>query len=233
MKKIVMNLLVLSILLTGCTNGNQENKNEQQEINKKQEIRDYTMEVSGSGTNFGYDKGFECGTYLTKIFSLLVDLNGYGYLTVDCINGTNDSNLDKHQQESNEIIKYIEDNNNIKFENYEIKILNRTYQREIYAYKLPLNNISYVYNEYFSTGGGNYFIFVLNDGKIAALAENRLLNGKIEIKIFEEFDNIQYIISGISTKDSKGNITVHAIDKNGEKIDLYDAFYKWFADYNK
>lgn len=168
---------------------------------------------------------FKCGRldegkYSVSPLSVIVDTNGDAYLKINCLSNLNSSG---YKDEENAFIKIIEEKNNIKFSKYNFVSFG-----EIMAYKLPISDVAIAYNMYFNTGGGYYFVFVLNDGRVAAMADNEIVNsGKINITIFNDLNNILYItdcgMHGV-------NCEPFAVNNNGEEIYLLTYFDKWFID---
>lgn len=186
--------------------------------------------ISGTDSQMFLTKrinNFKCGSieegkYKESPLSVMVDINGDAYLRVDCMIGTNDSRT--HIDETNSFIKILEEKNGIKFSKYNIDSYG-----EILAYKLPISNVAIAYNMYFMTGGGYYFVFVLNDGKVAAMTDNEIISsGKISIKTFDNLDNILYITDcGMNG----ANCEPFAVNNDGEEIYLLPYFTKWFNEY--
>ena len=188
------------------------------------------LSISGTDSQLYYHEkvnNFKCGSldegkYATSPLSVIVDTKGDAYLKVDCMKGTNDSA--SHEDETNAFIKILEENNNIKFSKYNI-----TSYGEITAYKLPISNVATAYNMYFATGGGYYFVFILNDGKVSAMNDNEIISsGKINTTTFNNLNNILYVTDcGMHG----ANCEPFAVDNKGEEIYLLTYFSKWFNDY--
>lgn len=193
-------------------------------------IRKSVLSISGTDSQFYYHEkvnNFKCGSldeagYAVSPLSVIVDTKGDAYLSVDCMKGTNDSR--SHEDETNAFIKILEEKNNIKFSKYDINSYG-----EIMAYKLPINNVATAYNMYFATGGGYYYVFVLNDGKVAAMTDNEIISsGKINTTTFENLNNILYVTDcGMHG----ANCEPFAVDNKGEEIYLLTYFDKWFSEY--
>ena len=192
--------------------------------------RKSVLSISGTDSQFFYHEkvnNFKCGSldegkYATSPLSVIVDTKGDAYLTVDCMRGTDD--FASHEDETNAFIKILEEKNNIKFSKYNI-----TSYEEIMAYKLPISNVATAYNMYFATGGGYYFVFILNDGKIAAMTDNEIISsGKINTTTFNNLNNILYVTDcGMHG----ANCEPFAVDNKGEEIYLLTYFDKWFNEY--
>lgn len=83
------------------------------------------------------------------------------------------------------------------------------------AYKLDLSGVLTVYNVYLGNGGFSYFVFLKQNGRLAYLSYDELINkGEIFLKDIKEIENVVSVVENTYT------MTPYAVTKEGNEISL-------------
>ena len=229
MKKLLLNILIITLLLTGCTNNKETNNNNLEDITGKEEInkenneenKDIEEENKDEIINKENIKTNKLGhTLNSTVGKFIIDKDGLVY----------------YEASSTAILlgaEYKITNKDLEQFGKKQRYINYTYQAEplcdinkegciVNGYKLDLENISSAYEIYNGNGGTLVnILFLTYDGIIHELSF-KLGEEACTIKLTKNVSKYPNIVSIVPTVSFGGHGTM-IIDKNGNKYHYQDA----------